>query len=65
MRPPVREALDRLSFEVQSEQVIRDLLLVQAELMSHEELMKDARKLFEEATRELKDARALLGEVIV
>lgn len=58
MRPPVREALDRLSFEVQSEQGIRDLLVVQAELMSHEEL-------FEEAIRELKDARALLGEVIV
>lgn len=65
MRQEVREALDRLSFEVQSEQGIRDLLLVQAELMSHEELIEDARKLFEEATRELKDARALLGEVIV
>ena len=63
MKKIVRDALDRLMLDVQTEQGYMDIATIEAELLSHEDLLRSAKGTLEEIREDLRDAQLELARV--
>ena len=62
MRDSVRDALDRLAIEVQTDQGQCDLVLIEQELRSFDDLVRWTREVFADTRRDLLDIKAVQEE---
>lgn len=63
MKKIVRDALDRLMLDVQTEQGYMDIATLEAELLNHEDLLRSAKGTLEEIREDLRDAQLELARV--